>query len=325
MKKVRNKIGLFFMYVLPLILTLGLTLAGMLLCKVINVIADVAIYGYVDIFSASGHKPIISDGAMTLFAEIIMVVGMAAVYFAIMKEKDIKKPSDTFSGKSVLAILFIMVGAQNILGVLLQVVEKFAPKVIEDYNEIMGFLDPSSIGMVLAAVILAPIGEEIAFRGMAFKYARKLTGNFWVANVLQALLFGIAHGNIVQGSYAFGMGIVLGFIYKKYNSLLATMIAHLIFNFCGVFVDGLIFLPLADAVILKSFIMIAVGLLFVWLGSKIVNEDMAARKGEEEFDERFHLELNPAPRQVLQATVEASVPAMNFSTEKFQKRVDKEE
>lgn len=320
MKKVGNKIGLFFMYVLPLILTLGLTLAGMLLCKVVNVIADVAIYGYVDFFSPSGHKPFISDGTMTLFAEIIMVVGLAAVYYGIMRERDIKKPSETFSGKSVLAILFIMVGAQNILGVLLEIVQRFAPKVIEDYNEIMEFLDPTSFGMVFAAVLLAPIGEEIAFRGMAFKYARRLTGNFWVANVLQALLFGIAHGNIVQGSYAFGMGMVLGLIYKKYNSLLATMIAHLIFNFCGVFIDGIIFLPIADAVILKAFIMVAVGLLFVWLGGNGISADEAARKGEEAFNDRFHLELNPKPKQVSYTSVEASVPEMKFSTEKFQKK-----
>ena len=65
-------------------------------------------------------------------------------------------------------------------------------------------------GMVIfATVCLAPIGEELVFRGLTMKYAEKAFGRFWAANLLQAFLFGVIHMNWVQGVYAFFGGLVL--------------------------------------------------------------------------------------------------------------------
>lgn len=296
MKKIGNKVGLFFLCIVPLVLSLALPLGAMIVCYVINGLYHFIKYGYVDFFGKSMDLELLDIPSMAFISEIVMVIGFSVIYYAMMKEKDFIRPSKCFSGKSFLAIFTMMVGAQCVLGVILQVVSEISPSVFDGYNEIMESVDLSSVWMMLVAVILAPIGEEIAFRGMTFKFARKLSGNFWIANIIQALCFGIAHGNIVQGSYAFGMGLVLGLLYKKYNSLIATMLAHLIFNFCGLFIDGL-FYYLGDAVILKAFLKAAVGILLIWIAYRKMQEDPAAEKGTEGFNQRFEEELHPVVHQ----------------------------
>lgn len=58
---------------------------------------------------------------------------------------------------------------------------------------------------------------------------------FWVANFLQALLFGVFHMNMIQGVYAFVVGIVLGFICEKSRSIYPSMLFHILFNIWGTF------------------------------------------------------------------------------------------
>lgn len=50
---------------------------------------------------------------------------------------------------------------------------------------------------------------------------------------LQALFFGIAHGNIVQGIYTFIGGIALALIYVYCGSMIGNIILHMIYNLCG--------------------------------------------------------------------------------------------
>ena len=98
-----------------------------------------------------------------------------------------------------------------------------APKVVEQYIELMEMAGMgTNVLTIIAAVLLAPIGEEILCRGLIFFYARKVTLGmknktvaFWIANTIQALLFGIMHMNILQGSYAFAIGLGIGFLDRK--------------------------------------------------------------------------------------------------------------
>ena len=55
-----------------------------------------------------------------------------------------------------------------------------------------------------------------------------------VAIVISALIFGIIHGNVVQGIYAFIIGICLAYIYERYNTLLAAVLFHMSANLMSV-------------------------------------------------------------------------------------------
>ncbi len=82
---------------------------------------------------------------------------------------------------------------------------------------------------IIAWGILTPISEEILFRGVLFKrlrhYLRPTTAIFW-----SALLFGVSHGNIVQLIYAFISGWMFAWLYEKFGTIKAPMLAHICMN-----------------------------------------------------------------------------------------------
>ncbi len=90
--------------------------------------------------------------------------------------------------------------------------------------------DPLVLGlMAAAAVIAAPICEEIVFRGYLYPATKKFTGP-WVACVFSALVFASAHGSLAALLPLFVFGCVLVFIYEKTGSIWAPMAVHFCFN-----------------------------------------------------------------------------------------------
>lgn len=106
------------------------------------------------------------------------------------------------------------------------------PKMVEDYMEMA---EAAGLGtdlfVILAAILLAPIGEEYVCRGLTQKFAKKAFGKFWIANLIQAFMFGLIHMNWVQGIYAFVIGLVLGWMVERYDSIILAMILHCTVNF----------------------------------------------------------------------------------------------
>lgn len=83
-----------------------------------------------------------------------------------------------------------------------------------------------SFSMFLYSAILAPVMEEILFRGLVFRGLRPYGKRFAIFG--SALLFGLFHGNLLQTPYAFLVGLILGWITAEYSALWA--IALHVFN-----------------------------------------------------------------------------------------------
>lgn len=86
---------------------------------------------------------------------------------------------------------------------------------------------------VLAAVILAPIIEELLFRGLVFKRLNSYVGRI-PAMLISSVFFGAYHGNVVQGVYAFIVGMLFVYIYDKYKTIWAPILAHVIANLTSI-------------------------------------------------------------------------------------------
>ena len=90
--------------------------------------------------------------------------------------------------------------------------------------------DPLTLGlMAVAAVVAAPICEEIVFRGYLYPAAKRFAGP-WVACICTALIFASAHGNVGALLPLFAFGCVLVFIYEKTGSIWAPIAVHFCFN-----------------------------------------------------------------------------------------------
>lgn len=100
---------------------------------------------------------------------------------------------------------------------------------------------------VFAIIIVAPLFEEILFRGVVF-YELRSVMRPWAANVFQALLFGVAHAVLFQSIFAFVVGVILGIVYHRTGSIKTAAICHGVFNLSVIFTQGEL-TPVAGAVI----------------------------------------------------------------------------
>ncbi len=87
-------------------------------------------------------------------------------------------------------------------------------------------------------VILAPVFEEYLFRKLIC--AKALPYGQGMAIVISGLMFGLFHGNFNQFFYAFFLGCFFAFIYVKTGRLRYTIILHMMVNFMGSVVGGLL-------------------------------------------------------------------------------------
>ena len=80
-----------------------------------------------------------------------------------------------------------------------------------------------------AALLAAPIGEELAFRHIIYKKFASLFPQKTAA-ILSALFFSAAHLNIQSFPALFFLGLYLSYLYKKSGSLLPCILTHALFN-----------------------------------------------------------------------------------------------
>lgn len=85
----------------------------------------------------------------------------------------------------------------------------------------------------LAIAVAAPLIEELIFRGLVYQRLRELSGAR-TAIILSALYFGVYHMNVVQGIYAFLLGLLLAWVCEKYQTLWAPVLFHASANLLSV-------------------------------------------------------------------------------------------
>lgn len=101
---------------------------------------------------------------------------------------------------------------------------------VESYGEQSAQVFGSSMLMnFLTVAVLAPVCEEILFRGLIFRSFREAMPFGW-AGVLSALLFGAAHVHPLWVCYAFGMGFCFSLMTERKGSLSVPLAAHAGFN-----------------------------------------------------------------------------------------------
>lgn len=84
----------------------------------------------------------------------------------------------------------------------------------------------------LAAIVAAPVAEEVFFRGFLFGALRRRFP-FWAAAVISAAVFGAFHVIPLLIPLMVFVGIGLAYVYERRGSLLASIAAHSAFNMVG--------------------------------------------------------------------------------------------
>lgn len=210
---------------------------GLATIPIILVLGDTTVDG------AIGRSEIIA----TIVADMV-ITGILLVWLARWHKE--WRAAMVFPGRARLGrhLLFgaiagaILVPAAGLVNVGLQLVlQQVAGHDVTTPEQVAPGLSPFvSVLLVLLAVVVAPISEELFFRGVLFRTVRDRHG-FWPAALASAIPFGLVHyvpapaidALLLQVTMVF-TGFALAWIYERRGTVIAPAAAHMVFNLVGV-------------------------------------------------------------------------------------------
>ncbi|CEN76161.1 CAAX amino terminal protease family protein [[Clostridium] sordellii] len=200
---------------------------------VLNVIMTNIVSSIFAVFTKNPNELNQNLYTLVFIGDLITLILVHYIFLDFNKKilsKDIFKK---ISMKDTINISLFGIGCSAVLLILSGILSQIFP----DYKNVVNQIQLASNywSQLILAIVLIPIYEEIFFRRVIFGYLREKY-NLIGAVIGQALVFGLDHGNIVQGIYTFILGIALALIYVYSESLVGSIIVHIIFNLLGILV-----------------------------------------------------------------------------------------
>lgn len=97
-------------------------------------------------------------------------------------------------------------------------------------------LNGNIVYRLFALGVITPAAEEIIFRGLVFNRVKKQYGSLY-GIVVSSLMFGVFHFNLVQGLYAFIIGMAFAYCYELTGDLKVPVYMHMSINVLTVLSD----------------------------------------------------------------------------------------
>lgn len=170
-------------------------------------------------------------------AAFVTVVGNGALFVGLMAYKRISyrtlfHPSRSSVASTLITvsipILMVVPALVLLAGAINTVIMSLFPLSAADDARFMEMMDEGLVA-VLSACVLAPVLEEMLFRGVILR-SFLLQYSRTKAILVSSLLFGIAHLNVYQLATAFAIGIVAGWLYERCRSLWPCILLHAAYN-----------------------------------------------------------------------------------------------
>lgn len=177
-----------------------------------------------------------SEGVYQYAVEISAIASLFTIpILLIMKKRDLKKEKETGIIPNKKAPLYkyvfvAMVGVALALVANNLITLSDLAEYSESYQEAAEALYAPSLPVQIVCVgVILPICEEIVFRGLVYRRMRQ-DMSVRRAIVMSAIFFGVYHMNMVQIIYATICGLFLAYVYEKYGSIKAPILAHIVMN-----------------------------------------------------------------------------------------------
>ena len=202
----------------------------------LNVIAYFAafalsvIFGLTDINSVEGA--LVDEGLFNLLRFVLILLFFGILFLRNKPVgKTIKEGLLTIKKPQVfLTLIIIGLALQLLVSLIIVVFADVFQGVFSEYKLMeKAIFDKASVMYIIAAAVLGPLAEELIFRRFTLDILKE-EFDIRIAIVIQALIFGVYHGNIIQFVYATLMGILFGFLVKKYESIVPGLLMHMVVN-----------------------------------------------------------------------------------------------
>jgi membrane protease YdiL (CAAX protease family) len=287
--KIRQVVGGFLPVVAVMLLQEGVSLVG----------AEIAFLLSAMEFNGGGIEDFLHGlqnriGNATFNATLLLIYSVLGVlifgWWFYKKKSELSWRSMSLQGFDkrtlVVGIVLFVMGSQVMAAFITRALGIVFPEWLVVYEQLMqtsGFAaeNPSVSLLVITILygcILGPVTEELVFRGLSLGYMKK-SGTFFSANLVQALLFAGFHLNMLQASYAFLLGLVLGLVAYRTGSVMLTILLHMAFNTSSLIFGGLFDASTRQGPMLSAVILIvAMMCVYVSIPMLITSKPIAREK-----------------------------------------------
>ncbi len=239
-----KKIGSILLCLLPALLAFGIQIivsfGGVLVKLILEIVSNPDLI----------HQMADPNFILDFLSDSQFLAGISAIYAVIAalalglwywkqfvpKKQPRREVSSLINPQIFCGLVLLMLGMQYISNYVVMVLAAINPGWLQTYQDLMESIGFGDVTLLLAlySVLIAPISEELIFRGVTLKLGTKAMP-FFAANILQAFLFGAFHGNIIQGAYAFVVGLFCGYVCYQGGSIYLSILFHMLFNIWGTF------------------------------------------------------------------------------------------
>ncbi|MFM7851424.1 MAG: lysostaphin resistance A-like protein, partial [Flammeovirgaceae bacterium] len=159
--------------------------------------------------------------AITVVYTVSLMGGIGSALFI---RKDLSFPAARVDGRVMVLACLAVLGFHLLADPVISLVP-----LPESLKDMVSGLYRNPIPNLILVVILAPLLEEFLFRGIVLDGFLK---NYQPSHAIvsSALLFAVIHGNLAQGLGAFFIGLVIGWIYWKTQSIIPGLVIHFVNN-----------------------------------------------------------------------------------------------
>lgn len=220
---------------------LGLRILGLLLLHQLLVL--VYVFGFAILYGFQNGQAI-EDGTITTdmidqaiisqSSNSLIFAGVAMIGFLFLlryskKESFVQTYRFDVRPNSIQLFLALTIGFSALFfsGYIVQGLAMLFPEPYEAYVELFENLAlGSALSLFIAVAVIAPLFEEILFRGYIFDQFERRFAAIGMTIVASGVLFGLYHLNIFQGVFASVLGIVLGLSYYWTRSIWIPIMIH---------------------------------------------------------------------------------------------------
>ncbi|MFT8411158.1 lysostaphin resistance A-like protein [Schleiferilactobacillus perolens] len=216
---------------------------------------------------------------MYLVAEVIATIVLVGLLMlnqnnrGALRHAPKKKSLTAISAKQFLGWLAVITFLQFLFdpymfGILSRLYKMLGPSQVQDVSQYFALPNLTDTDNLLITCIIAPIFEEILFRGLLLNAMVRYGEYFSI--VSSSIAFGVAHGSFIQGTFAFLCGVLFGTVYLQYG-LKATIPLHMLTNILfGTLLDNMFY---ASGILNNQIILVlvvafcitfAIGILYRW-------------------------------------------------------------
>lgn len=168
--------------------------------------------------------------------QLVLAVGLILLFHTKFKDWNLLKRSPRLQGKLfpvsflwflISLVVFIAVHTlwRNVM-ISLGAEDKLQEALVESVTS----NDPAMLALLfISVVILAPIWEELLFRGLLFRFLYSKTG-FWVAALISGFLFSILHAILTGIGGLWVLGILFALAYRITEDIRVPILIHALYN-----------------------------------------------------------------------------------------------